>query len=74
MTLQRGDVVRVDWPYSDRAGSKVRPAVVIQDDPLNRRISDTILVLISRTQRKHSGCRKIYLGFQGARLPSMVVW
>jgi mRNA interferase MazF len=51
MTLQRGDVVRVDWPYSDRTGSKVRPAVVIQDDPWNRRISDTILVLISRTQR-----------------------
>jgi mRNA interferase MazF len=51
MTLQRGDVVRVDWPYSDRTGSKVRPAVVVQDDPFNRLITDTILVLISRTHR-----------------------
>jgi mRNA-degrading endonuclease toxin of MazEF toxin-antitoxin module len=35
MTLQRGDVVRVGWPYSDRTGSKVRPAVVVQDGPFN---------------------------------------
>jgi mRNA interferase MazF len=51
MTLQSGDIVRVGWPYSDRTGSKVRPAVIVQDDPLNRQICDTILVLISRTQR-----------------------
>jgi mRNA interferase MazF len=51
MSFRRGDVVRVDWPYSDRTGSKVRPAVVVQDDNLNQRIADTILVLVSRTQR-----------------------
>src|SRR5438132_5045214 len=51
MSVQRGEVVRVDWPYSDRTGSKVRPAVVIQDDPYNRLIADTVLVLVSRTQR-----------------------
>jgi mRNA interferase MazF len=51
MSVNRGDVVRVDWPYSDRTGSKVRPAVVVQDDPYNQRIADTILVLISRTLR-----------------------
>jgi mRNA interferase MazF len=51
MIVQRGNVVRVDWPYSDRTGSKVRPAVVVQEDSFNGRISDTILVLISRTQR-----------------------
>src|SRR5262245_9031761 len=49
MRVQRGDVVRVDWLYSDRTGSKVRPAVVVQDDPYNGLIADTVLVLISRT-------------------------
>jgi mRNA interferase MazF len=51
MSFQRGEVVRVDWPYSDRTGSKVRPAVVVQEDAYNRLIADTVLVLISRTQR-----------------------
>ena len=51
MSVRRGDVVRVDWPYSDRTGSKVRPAVVVQDDILNSKIADTILILISRTRR-----------------------
>lgn len=51
MRVQRGDIVRVDWPYSDRTGSKVRPAVVVQDDAYNQRIADTVLILISRTLR-----------------------
>jgi mRNA interferase MazF len=51
MSVRRGDVGRVDWPYSDRTGSKVRPAVVVQDDPFNRLISDTVLILVSRTGR-----------------------
>jgi mRNA interferase MazF len=51
MNVRRGDVVRVDWPYSDRTGSKVRPAVVVQDDAYNSLIADTVLVLVSRTQR-----------------------
>jgi mRNA interferase MazF len=51
MKVTRGEVVRVDWPFSDRTGSKVRPALVVQADILNGRIADTILVLISRTQR-----------------------
>jgi mRNA interferase MazF len=51
MSVRRGDVVRVDWPYSDRTGSKVRPALVVQDDLYNGRIADTVLVLISRTLR-----------------------
>jgi mRNA-degrading endonuclease toxin of MazEF toxin-antitoxin module len=49
--MNRGDVVYVDWPFSDRQGSKVRPAIVVQADFLNTRIADTILVLVSRTSR-----------------------
>lgn len=51
MSFLRGDVVRVDWPYSDRTGSKVRPALVVQADSLNGLIADTVLLLISRTHR-----------------------
>jgi mRNA-degrading endonuclease toxin of MazEF toxin-antitoxin module len=51
MSVRRGEVVRVDWPYSDRTGSKVRPALVIQADTLNGLIAETVLLLISRTQR-----------------------
>jgi mRNA interferase MazF len=47
--MKRGDVVLVDWPYSDRTGSKLRPAVVVQADFLNGLIDDTILVQITRT-------------------------
>jgi mRNA interferase MazF len=47
--MRRGEVVLVDWPYSDRTGSKLRPAVVVQADFLNGLIDDTILVSVSRT-------------------------
>jgi mRNA interferase MazF len=45
--MSRGDVVLVDWPYSDRTGSKLRPAVVVQADYLNGLIDDTVLVQIT---------------------------
>ena len=48
MRVKRGDVVLVDYPYSDRTGSKVRPFVVVQNDQNNQRLDDTILVTISR--------------------------
>lgn len=48
--MNRGDVVEVDWQYTDMSGSKVRPAVVAQADFLNGLIDDTILVQITRTR------------------------
>ncbi len=33
--MKRGDVVIIDFPYSDRTGSKVRPSLVVQSDMLN---------------------------------------
>jgi mRNA interferase MazF len=47
MNVRRGDVVLVDYPYSDRTGSKVRPCVVVQGDLNNQRLDDTIVVTIS---------------------------
>lgn len=54
MRFLRGDVVLVDYPFSDRTGSKVRPALVVQADALNRRITDTILVAVSRSTHRAS--------------------
>jgi mRNA-degrading endonuclease toxin of MazEF toxin-antitoxin module len=48
--MRRGEVVEVDWQYSDLTGSKKRPAVVVQADFLNGLIDDTILVQITSTQ------------------------
>ena len=42
----------VDWPFSDRTGSKLRPAAVVQADFLNARITDTVLVQITGTSRR----------------------
>ena len=47
MKVRRGDVVLVDYPFSDRTGSKVRPCLVVQADRLNQRLDDTIVVTIT---------------------------
>lgn len=44
--MNRGDVVEVDWPFSDLSGTKPRPAVVVQADFLNGLIDDTIYVKV----------------------------
>jgi len=55
MKVQRGDVVLVDWLYSDRTGSKLRPAVVVQADQYNQSLDDTILALITRSPARFVG-------------------
>lgn len=47
--MNRGDVVEVDWPFTDLLGTKPRPAVVVQADYLNGLIDDTIYVKIQGT-------------------------
>ena len=55
--MTRGEVVEVDWPYSDMTGSKKRPAVVAQADFLNGLIDDTILVQITGTRPFQQGLK-----------------
>ena len=55
MNVQRGDVVMVDWLFSDRTGSKRRPAVVVQADAYNVALDDTILALITGSARRRVG-------------------
>jgi mRNA-degrading endonuclease toxin of MazEF toxin-antitoxin module len=48
--MNRGEVVEVNWQFTDMTGSKLRPAVVVQGDFLNGLIDDTILVQITSTR------------------------
>lgn len=54
MKVSRGEIVLVDYPFSDHTGSKVRPALVVQSNSLNHRIDDTILAAISRSTHRAS--------------------
>jgi mRNA interferase MazF len=45
--MNRGDVVIVDFPFSTGAQSKVRPALIVQNDRENRQLSNTIIAMIT---------------------------
>ncbi len=45
--MTRGDIVLVPFPFQDRLGEKIRPAVVVQSDAENRRLANTILAMIT---------------------------
>ncbi len=55
MKVSRGDIVLVDFPYSDQTGSKVRPALVVQDDRWNATLQDTVLAVITSSSRRFVG-------------------
>src|SRR5260370_7665928 len=49
--MRRGDVVIVDFPYVTGLGSKLRPALVVQNDTDNQRLGNSIVVMISGNLR-----------------------
>lgn len=51
MMIRRGDVVIARFPYAGGTGYKVRPAVVVQCDRLNRQIHNTLLAMITGNTR-----------------------
>jgi mRNA-degrading endonuclease toxin of MazEF toxin-antitoxin module len=51
--IKRGDVVLVDYPFT-RGGAKTRPALIVQNDRENARLTNTIVAQItSNTSRVH---------------------
>jgi mRNA interferase MazF len=52
MTLQRGDVVLCRYPFSSGAGAKLRPAVVVQCNRNNQRLSNVIVAAITTTTHR----------------------
>ena len=52
MTIRRGDIVLVNFPFSSGTGAKMRPALVVQTDRNNYRLNSTIVAMVtSRTDR-----------------------
>ncbi|MCI0461758.1 MAG: type II toxin-antitoxin system PemK/MazF family toxin [Gemmataceae bacterium] len=49
--MNRGDVVLADFPFQDVPGSKVRPALVVQNDADNAALDNTILAMITGSKR-----------------------
>ena len=47
MTVTRGDVVLVHFPFASGRGAKVRPALVVQSDHNNASMANTIVVQIT---------------------------
>ena len=60
MNLQRGNIVIVDYPYSDQIRSKIRPALVVQSDIWNQRLDNTIIASITSSQHRRVGAPTQY--------------
>ncbi len=50
MKVSRGDVVLVDYPFTDRTGSKVRPTLVVSTDELHKD-DDAVIAAITSVIR-----------------------
>ena len=44
MIFQQKELVLLPYPFSDQAGSKVRPAVIVSNDNFNKRCEDCVMV------------------------------
>jgi mRNA interferase MazF len=49
MKVRRGDVVLLPIAFVSGQGTKVRPAVVLQNDSLNARLNSTVVAIITST-------------------------
>jgi mRNA interferase MazF len=45
--MRRGDVVIVPFPFQDRLGEKIRPAVIVQCDRENQRLANTVVAMVT---------------------------
>ena len=60
MNLRRGNIVIVDYPYSDQIRSKIRPALVVQSDIWNQRLDNTIIASITSSRHRRVGAPTQY--------------
>ncbi len=60
MKIQRGNVILMDFPYSNYSESKIRPALVIQADYWNQRLDSTILAGITSSRHRRIGAPTQY--------------
>jgi mRNA interferase MazF len=75
--IQRCDVIMVEFPYTDAAHSKVRPAVVVLNDRDNQRLRKTIVAMITGNLRRPGDPSHLFIDpaaepSSGLRYPSLV--
>jgi mRNA interferase MazF len=75
----RGDVVMVDFPFTDPARSKVRPAVVVQNDRDNQKIRKTVIAMVTGNLRRQGDPSHLFIdpadpdgASSGLSFPSLV--
>jgi len=59
--IRRGDVVMVDFPFSDTGQSKVRPAVVVQNDRDNQKIRKTVIAMVTGNLRRRGDPSHLFI-------------
>ena len=52
MTLHRGDIVLVFYPFASGVGGSRRPALVVQSDAYNQQIRNTIVAQVTTNLRR----------------------
>ena len=78
--IRRGDVVIVDFPFTDTGQSKVRPAVVVQNDRDNQRVRKTVVAMVTGNLRHRNEPTHLFIdparsdgASSGLSFPSLVV-
>jgi mRNA interferase MazF len=61
MNIRRSDVILVDFPYPSGKASKVRPALVVQNDQDNARLLNTIVAQITGTTHRAAATTQVLI-------------
>lgn len=59
MSLSRGDVVLLPFPWTNLTNCKVRPALVVSDNNFNSKNNDAVFIFI--TSKKYTATYDLYL-------------
>jgi mRNA interferase MazF len=77
--MNRGDVGIVDFPFASGTSAKLRPALVVQNNRDNRRLSNTIVAMITGNIRRAGEPTQLLVdpatpegGTSGLRKPSVI--
>jgi mRNA interferase MazF len=78
--IHRGDVIIVDFPFTDTGHSKVRPAVIVQNDHDNQRVRKTVIAMVNGNLRRRAEPTHLFVdpgdpdgASSGLSFPSLVV-